>query len=510
VGCHRDRFSCHFRCSVLIILALTATACQEDAGNLADQKFIQPISTLKTSVDNEEIISGLETGLPYLMDKAMIPGLSIAVIKDGETIWLKGLGVRNVATGSPVTEETVFEAASLSKPVYAYALLRLVDEGKLDLDEPLIEYVTDEYIEKNFLRSKIRDQRFRKITARMVLCHTTGFPNWRIKGELAICCEPGSKFGYSGEGFVYLQKVVEKITGMECNDFVSSYALKPLGMNDSSYVWRDDYKRLAAARHNHIGVLEGTLMAKRASAASSLMTTARDYAKFLIALMHGTGLKEETYNTMLSPQSYPSEKSGDPIAWGLGIGLQTTEDGTAFWHWGDNDNSKAFALAFKEQKIGVVYFANSYFGLSIVDEVVQRSVGGKQPALSSPFLSDYDRYDSAVLLLMRAYEEGGIAEFLEHYGILKRNPMSEKDKISEQMINRLAYALLSMKKYDDAISVFKLNVDAHPDSWNAYDSLAEAYMKSGRRDEAVANYRKSLELNPDNTGASEKVEELTR
>lgn len=143
---------------------------------------------------------------------------------------MHGFGVKNAKIGLPVTAETVFEAASLSKPVFAYGVLKLIDQGKLGLDVPLTTYLPKPYIDG--------DERLNKITARIVLSHRTGFPNWRGKPSLKICFTPGERFSYSGEGYIYLQRVVEHITGKPLNEYITEAVFTPLGMANSSYVWR--------------------------------------------------------------------------------------------------------------------------------------------------------------------------------------------------------------------------------------------------------------------------------
>jgi CubicO group peptidase (beta-lactamase class C family) len=147
----------------------------------------------------------LTGSIPDLMNRATVPGLSIALIEEDKVAWLGSFGARNAKTGEKVDERTVFQAASLSKAVFAYAVMKLADQGKLDLETPLSQYLPG-YLEN--------DDRINRITARHVLTHRTGFPNWRSGGKpLTIQFTPGERFSYSGEGFVYLQRVVEKITG---------------------------------------------------------------------------------------------------------------------------------------------------------------------------------------------------------------------------------------------------------------------------------------------------------
>lgn len=253
-----------------------------------------PLPVLAQSAQ-DDTVAKLEKLIPDLMKKADVPGVSIALIEDARIVWVGSFGVKNIETREPVNDRTVFEAASISKPVFALAVLKLVDEGKLDLDAPLSKYVPS-YIEN--------DDRVNAITARMALTHRTGFPNWRYNtSPLKIYFQPGERFSYSGEGFIYLQRAVEKITGLPLKEFVRQRVFEPLGMIDSSYVWLDQYEYRHATGYSETGptppykpIESGSPLPpyRGPSAASSLHSTARDIAKFEIALMNGAGLKPET------------------------------------------------------------------------------------------------------------------------------------------------------------------------------------------------------------------------
>ncbi len=337
---------------------------------------------LKTNVPEQQLISDLESFVPELMEHAEVPGLSIAIIRDAEIIWHGAYGVRNINTKEAVNDSTIFQAASLSKTLFAYAVLRMVEKGEFDLDTPLSDYFGAAYI-KN-------DDRVHRITPRMVLSHTTGFPNWRQPrdGDLKMHFSPGEKFSYSGEGYVYLQRVVEKLTEKSFNDFMTESVFKPLGMRHSSYEWREVYASNLAVGHGEFGVPIDRDPMTKGNAAFSLYTTAIDYAKFMIAIMKGSGLAKETIREMLSPQIHLNEDClnctqnttsnlSDLNAWGLGWGLQLTDEGTSFWHWGDQGIFRCYTVAFQEQKMGMVYFTNSENGLAIRDELVLRAIGGR-------------------------------------------------------------------------------------------------------------------------------------
>ena len=487
--------------SLICILVIGSLACIKKA----DQSYIP----LKIHTNRATLASDLENLIPKLMDSAMVPGLSIAVIRDADILYHRGFGVKNTATNEPVTDSTFFEAASLSKPIFACAVMKMVEAGQLDLDTPLIKYASESYIEETFLRGgKIGDERIRHITPRMVLSHTPGFPNWRSRNtSIPIQFEPGEKFSYSGEGFVLLQRVVEHMSGMPLDEYMTKNILHPLGMENSSYVWTEKYDTLSAKRHNLFGEMTGKSKPSRANAAASLHTTAVDYAKFVIAIMNDTGLLPETTRQMLSPQIKVNSAVSDSVFWGLGWGIEQTNDGPAFWHWGDNGDFKCFIVAFKEAKIGVVFLTNGANGLGIVEDIVLHAVGGNHPAFASPLLSEYERYDPPSMLFARTLCKEGVTTAIQRYRSMQKDH-GEKPILNESFVNQLGYTLLRSQKTDDAIEVFKLNVELYPESYNVYDSLGEAYAMKGEKELAIENYEKSIELNPENTNGIDKLKEL--
>lgn len=321
-----------------------------------------PVAVLGQSPTGEE-------ALRELMTAADIPGLAIAVVADGEVVWDAALGLADAETGAPVTPQTVFEAASLTKPVVAYATLRLVERGVLDLDTPLwdlLEYPALEH-----------DEQSRTITARHVLSHTTGLPNWARDQPLETTRPPGVRWGYSGEGFVYLQRVLEKLSGELLEDILRREVFEPLGMTSSSLIWQPAYDRVAATGHDHAAhpVEKGRPL--EGNAAASLHTTAIDYGRFLSAVLAGRGLEPETVVAMLSPVSQVEQERGGAehalnLQWGLGWGLQNGDRSTAIWHWGDNGSFRCFVIGYPSQGRGLVYFTNSENGLVIAEDLVLR------------------------------------------------------------------------------------------------------------------------------------------
>jgi CubicO group peptidase (beta-lactamase class C family) len=470
--------------------------------------FFTDLSTAQHSKPvpiNSATEAKLSTDIPALMEKAGIPGLSIAVIRGGKTAWTANFGVRDEKTKKSVTADTMFNVGSLSKPVFAYGVLKLVDAGKLKLDEPLTPYLSKEFI--------LDDPRFNQITPRIVLSHRTGFPNWPADGQpLVIHFTPGERFSYSGAGMVLLSKAVEKITGKPLNDYMQEAVFGPLGMKHSSYVWNPAFEDHVAIGHAVSGDPVDLYKADQPNAAASLETTAEDYAIFLDAVLQGKGLQPATLREMESPQiavdtgcencveGTPSGKLSTTVFWGLGFGIEKTADGESLWHWGDNGVFKAFFVVRPASRSGVVYMTNSENGLAIGRQILAETLGGDQPAFD---WLKYDNYDSPGLSFTRVVLQKGAATALEQFSSELAN-----GAISEGTVNTAGYSLLCNKKIEDAILVFAKNVELHPASWNVYDSLGEAYMKNGDKELAIRNYQKSVELNPKNENGLAALKKL--
>ncbi len=436
----------------------------------------------------------LETRITSLMAAAGIPGMSLAVIRDGKVFWKSALGVRNADGGEPVEEDTLFEASALTKPVFAYAVLKLVDRGEIDLDRPLFQYLPYARIG--------HDDRYQLITARMVLAHTSGFSSLRRNDPLSIAFEPGKRFLFSGEGYVYLQKVVESICGISLEQFMEREVFLPLGMTESTFSVAGG----KADGHDWKGdVVDGEGLSGgtgEINAAVSLLTTAGDYARFLIAVMNGEGLKSQTAATMLSRQI---DVEGE-VSWGIGWGLAKRRDDSLFWHWGDSGSFQAYTIAYRKLKGGLVYLTNSQNGLSIAREVVS-AIAGERP----PFLSwlDYPACTAPPMLLRRviaiAWRARGAAGVVEE---MKRLRDVSPGRIDEETANQVGRFVLELRHHLQAIEIFRINTALFPESSAAFEGLALACADAGEREEAIEHFRKSLELDPGNRTADEMLKIL--
>src|ERR1039458_9547899 len=236
---------------------------------------------------------------------AEVTGAGIAVFHNGKLELLKAYGLRDKEKNLPLTIDSVMSAASFSKVAFAYLAMELVDEGKLDLDRPVHQYLPKPLPEYPKYADLADDARYKRITARMLLSHTSGFANWRWMEEdrkLRIHFEPGSRYAYSGEGIDLLQLVIETVTKKPLADLMQQQVFEPLAMTRTSMVWQDRFESDYANGYDEYGRSLGPLKWKRPDAAGSMLTTISDFARFLQAVMGGGSLQPKAREQMLSPQ----------------------------------------------------------------------------------------------------------------------------------------------------------------------------------------------------------------
>ena len=338
-----------------------------------------------------EIIGEFESKLPKLMAEFNVPGLSIAVVTDAKIAWRQGFGFKNASARTRVDNETIFQAGSMSKPVFAYAALKLCEKGVIDLDTPLTKYAGEPFLDG--------DPRLELITPRHILSHTAGFPNWRSKTDpLEIHFTPGSEYRYSGEGYYYLQSVITRLTGRvdrthcaqfedgmltcasDIDEFLTANVLRPFGMNSSGYFVTDAMQSDMAAPHDENGKLipqsrpTPPAVARYASA-GALLTTPTDYARFIIEILDpgkhdNVRLKKETIDEML--RRHTEDVQGPyTSSWGLGWQIQ---DNGLFNHGGDNRGFHCHSIASRESKSAFVIMTNGDKGAELIMKIFESTI----------------------------------------------------------------------------------------------------------------------------------------
>ncbi|HNX51804.1 MAG TPA: serine hydrolase, partial [Thermoanaerobaculaceae bacterium] len=322
----------------------------------------------------DTLITTIEHLMPGLMDELHVPGAAIAVIRGREVLWSKAFGVKNGSTREPVTRETCFEAASMSKAIFAVLVMQLVDGGRLDLDRPLVGYLTEQLVPNQPDR--------RLVTARMVLSHTSGFPNWRPGGEeregpLPLLFKPGSRFSYSGEGMFYLQRVVEGITGQPLDQLARQALFAPLGLKHTDFSWTSDIEPRLATGHGDDGAVLARSKYTHPNAAYTLYVTAEDYARLLLEVMKAERsgspvlsrksaremLKHQVALDSRDPIERPGDAQGLAAYWGLGWSLNATVGGDIAHHSGANSTGfRSFSQFSPARGSGIVIMTNGTKG----------------------------------------------------------------------------------------------------------------------------------------------------
>jgi CubicO group peptidase (beta-lactamase class C family) len=366
-----------------IVIILGMAACHSPAS-----KPFPNASSIKRLDGTAITASEIDGTVSRLMRAAKVTGVGIAILNDGKIVYLKTYGFRDLKKSLPLTPDSIMSAASFSKVAFAYMVMQLVQEGVLDLDKPIYQYLPKPLPEYSDYSDLAGDERCKKITARMLLDHTPGFPNWRWfedDHKLHIHFEPGSRFAYSGEGIALLQLVAETVTKKRLEDLMQERVFQPLAMTRTSMV---PHLRFESDSANGYDEQENSLGPQRrlkAQAADSMKTTPADFARFIQSVLQGQGLRKGTKDLMLSPQIQILSKHEFPplstettdenkpirLSYGLGWGLYWTPYGKAFFKEGHDEGWRNYTVCLDDAKIGIVIMTNSSNGEGIYKELLE-------------------------------------------------------------------------------------------------------------------------------------------
>jgi CubicO group peptidase (beta-lactamase class C family) len=387
-----------------------------------------------------------------------------------------------------------------------------VQEGKLDLDAPVDRYLT---------RWRLPQSEFNRegVTLRRLLSHTaglslSGYPGFQPgeplptieeslsgrtngPGDVRLVMEPGTRWQYSGGGYTIAQLLVEEVTGRKFNDYMVEAVFTPLGMTSSSYVWDAMVDARAAQPYGAVNAIPGPRFT--AQAAASLQTSLDDFVRFAQASM--SSARPEFVTTVLPPtivsdMQKPVAPSSD---YGLGYGVRLAGGHRMTGHGGANSGWQARFMVAPESGHGLIVMTNASLGFEVHEQLFcawEQALGRAQTC---------PRGVGAAMAA--AIARSGAADAVTLYRRLEAERAGDYD-FREDQLNTLGYALLGEKRVDDAISMFRLNVEAFPSAFNPYDSLGEALLVRGDTAAAIANYRKSVELNPSNDNGKQVLRRL--
>lgn len=310
---------------------------------------------------NEPAGSDKDGHIQKLLKENKIPVLGLGVIKDGKLKEVKVFG--ELKQGEPAPLKTIFNVASLTKPVVALLTLKLVSAGQWSLDEPLDKYWVDPDLKD--------DPRHKKLTTRLILSHRTGFANWRWLNKskkLEFGFEPGTKYQYSGEGLEYLRRALEKKFNKPIEKLADELIFRPLKMRDTRFFWDAgmDESRLATG-YDTKGNAYKIYKPARANAADDLLTTVEDYGKFLLSVMTGNRLSKDVFNEMVSHQVKTKENKYFGLGWEI---YDLGKGEYALSHGGSDEGVKTLVFLLPKSKQGLMIFTNSDNGTNIYEALI--------------------------------------------------------------------------------------------------------------------------------------------
>ena len=308
-----------------------------------------------------------DSKIEKLLKELKIPSISIGYIENGKLQQVRAFGEQK--PNVPISNNSIYKVASLTKPITALVTLKLVEAGEWNLDESISKYYVD---------AEVKDRPFlHKLTTITILSQKSGLPNWRYLREdkkLVFEFEPGTKFQYSGEGFEWLRKALEKKFKKSLEEIAEEVLFSPLKMNDTHYYWTQDVNE---SRYAVESDTKGNPIPfekyYQSNAAANLLTTVEDYGKFLVHILNKAGLSTALYNDFIRPQTTVK----DGINWGLGMQVfpDLPNNEFALVHTGGDEGTKCIAIVLPKSKKGLIVFINSENGLKIWKKIISEYLG---------------------------------------------------------------------------------------------------------------------------------------
>src|SRR5262245_13946395 len=460
----------------------------------------------------------LQPVIEKVMEQRSLPGFAIAIVQNQKIVYAAGFGLKNLEKkNEPVTPQSLFHMASITKPFVATSVMQLVEKGKVDLDATVVKYLP--YF-------RLNDERYATITVRQMLSHVSGMPDvedyeWdkpqyddgaleryvRSLNNQKLIAAPGVRFRYSNMAYEVLGDLIAKVSGMSFEDYVRKHILEPLGMKSSTLLVKQAAPALLTSPHvmdnSYQTVVSKVFPYNRMhSPSSTLYSNVLDMSRWAMANLNRGELdgkrvlKDTTYDIMWKPAGEKWQQIG--ISWFLG----KYREHRTISHSGGDTGFVSNLVMIPDQSIAVVMMSN--YDRAALRPLTNAALDvalslNPEPIVFKPGVAK---------ALYQIITTEGIESAAGKYRDLKKNQPGAYD-FQERELNELGYNLLGQKKIKEAIKVFQLNVEAYHESSNVYDSLGEAFMINGEKAPAIENYEKSLKFNPNNANAVEKLKLLT-
>jgi CubicO group peptidase (beta-lactamase class C family) len=433
-------------------------------------------------------IASFDREIIHMMQEIGVPGMSLAIIDNNQVVYCNGYGVRKKEEPYKVTKRTVFDGCSLSKTLLAYVAYQLADEAKIQLDTPLYRYLPYPRLE--------HDRRYKLITARMVLSHSSGLENWsdyNNSDTLEILAAPGTKFLYSGEGYQYLAKVVEQLLGQQYGEYIQERVLTPLQLKNTYLKYKKPalplFHRIKpwnfAVGHQTDG-RQPLFQNSGTFPAAGNHFTAEDYAKLITAIFDTSRISYNRRADILAPIVQIEHSA---IFYGPGFEVLPDPDNLIISHGGDKPGYKNLVFYSVQKRSGFVMMVNSDRGKSMAEKICQLSVQlNIDPFLKSQYYF-FEQYPSPALSLLKIYDDHGRDTMFAAIARFHR-----QQKLNVNSLSTLSYFFRFGGDRVIAKDLLEYNTRLYPESALAYSLLGELYVSMDRYEEGYRCLKKAKAL----------------
>lgn len=478
--------------------------------------YICLLFSCESSLEENTSSNEIAEQIPQWLDLYNVPGAAIALIEDGEVKLKSGFGYSNLESKKKVDLNTVFNVGSISKTITAWGVMRLVEMGKVDLDEAVEKYLTDYQLPDSEFPSE-------KVTIRRLLSHTAGISLHGFRGfslgddlpstsdflrredrngdpVIRLISEPGTGWRYSGGGYLILQHLIEEQSGQSFARFMKEQVLEPLGMRDSDFEVSEELLANASSEYSTIGD-ELTFQVFAAKGAAGFYTTIEDFATFLLINL---GLKSQSVLSEKNLQMMHDSADASDDAYGLGYQIETVSNSgiAMIGHAGSNLGWHAFFRFNPQTKDGFAMFTNSGYGWNVYRRAYRTWM---QSRTGMDLGADYNT--SIMATMIKPLKKEGTKAAINQYKRVFQEDSSSFDRSQTQLLG-LARLLSRDEKWSDAREILEFNASQFPNFAETYYQLGEVYLQLENSDLAKTNFQKCLELDSAHSRAREKLSEL--
>lgn len=468
--------------------------------------------TIFTSTISNAQEAAVDAIIAREMNYRQIPGLQVAVVRHGEIVLLKSYGYANLQDSVRVRNETVFAINSCTKAFTGVSIMQLVEEGKLNLSDPVSHYIDSLPTE------------WKPVTIKQLLTHVSGLPDllsmldpgthgtgkfgtdeaiWEKVKTLPMQFKTGEQFSYNQTNYALLGMIISKLRDKPFAEVFHERQFRIAGMSHTVFGDSRDIIPNFAPTYSFKHTVDGKALVKRtltnmyaeftemSRAASGLNSTAEDLGKWIIKLQQAELLGKPALKTLWSPGKYNNDS---PTQWALGWGI--TKQRGRHPAVGMSGGGRSAFLVYPDDDLAVIVLTNLAGGTP--EDYLEEIAGCFNPAIAAA--------DPITILRIRLNKEGFEKAIYIAQDEKKKDPAFQPN---EGELNDWGYRLMAPHLHK-ALEIFKLNISLYPESWNVYDSYGEALLKNGQRDEAIKAYTRSVTLNPKNTGGKKVLDSLTK